>query len=866
MTARSLLALALGAAACSSQTIGQAFDLKTPVALVPFNGYTRYDPALHGYVAVASMQGDELRVFDPLENRAVSSPGFSFALSVPTDPRPVLLASASLGEPAPGADLLVVASAGEQSIQLVDTWETDPSAGMHVVSSVDLRPAADPGTEIVAMIGVPSFVAGTAQVDPGKARILVAFSRATGSPTARLATVEFQRGPDGKSIDGAGATVRSVAVGFEAESLSRVWEYVQIDPAPPAPVAALYPHLVFAATPDIVTGTDGRSALGVAQIDLRASDPAQWAVKAVDAGAPTRLVAAAVVGERYPDVIQGVDAGYRRYGPGVLRAYADLDSAGCGPSKGIACGIATLDPLANPPGLAAEIVAAGTPGPVLVPNQPYRAPMALPGVSLAMAVALPPVHPGAGTVRSDPDAKGAYRDNLHNLIPYKTDDGAPLMRLSPFTGQLWTTAALVVASSTGSSYVLDLGGSAAPNDVSLLADATSKLQVKNGQVLASYVVSDATPILGLWDSQGTPTDTSTDPTVIDRSIQVTPGFTHDDSWTLTWQGTLPSFAVRHAVVGRAGGAVYVAFETPMTDAGGNVVAWSSSTNLPDPALGIHVLDGSNPAQEPGDVVEVFHLDGSSRCLDASGNPVLQDTRAVAFVPPAPALPPADPASAPGGALSLGATVPGCIDPGAADGAYYRALVSVRAFGLVLVGASAGYAGRPQLDATGPGGSAPPSSLKWEDEQTLVAACSPANRAACEHLSVVRKARRFYYPLDSPCAIGSPNCHGTANLDDPLVPGPALAFRVGKNPAAASGPIGRGVAVVFSTQSGVSPMSRVPTYESVPNAAIAVDRTSKADGTASTHSDEGTWFYLTYTGNTVFGFGPGLYVGTAVSLR
>jgi len=862
MTARRICALALVATACSSQTIGQAFDLKTPVALVPFNGYTRYDPKLHPYVAVASMQGDELRVFDPLENRAASSPGFSFALSVPTDPRPVLLASASLNDVdaqgQPGADLLVVASAGEQSLQVVDTWEdAGPSVGMMRVDMVqDLSSVADPGTQIVAMIGLPSFQPGTTTIAPGRARIVVAFSRPAGAPAARLVTVEFQRGADGKGIDRGNVTLRSVALGFEAVSLSRVEENKTLfDPqlAQPAPVAPRYPHLVFAATPDIVTGTDGRSARGVAQLDVSASDPATWTIKAVDARAPTRLVAAAVLGERIADEPMRT-AGFtqtRTFTAPALRVYADLDPAGCGPTQVIACGIATLDPLANPPGLAAEIVAVGSSGPVFVPNQTYRAPMFLPGVSLAMAVAMPQANPGAE--RCDP--------GYSSCSGFQTDYGAPLMRLSPFSGQQWTTGSVVVASSTNSSYVLDLGGSAAPDDVSLLNTASTKVQATNGRVVVpqGYVVSDATPALGLWASQGTPTDTSIDATIISGSIQVTPGFTPDDDWTVTWQGAVPGFELRHAVVGRTGGVVYVAFETPMSDASGAITGWFSDTNLSDGSVGIHPRDAANPVLEPGDIVEVWGLDGVSRCLDAGGNPIQQDTPVLGLLPPAAALPITDPASMPGGALSLGPAVPACIDPGASDGQSYQALVSVRAFGLVLAGSRTGYAGRPALDRIGPTGSAPPSALKWEDEQPLVATCSPANRPDCERLSLARKARRFYYPLELPCPLDNPTCYGSATLADPLVPGPAVAFRVGPYPAGASGPIGRGTTVAFSTLSGVSPMSRVPTALSIPNAAISVDR-------SSAHPDEGTWFYVSYTGNTVLGFGPGLYVGTAVSLR
>ena len=75
----------------------------------------------------------------------------------------------------------------------------------------------------------------------------------------------------------------------------------------------------------------------------------------------------------------------------------------------------------------------------------------------------------------------------------------------------------------------------------------------------------------------------------------------------------------------------------------------------------------------------------------------------------------------------------------------------------LPGASAGYAGRPVLDVR--------FELAWTDETGL----------SGEALVLARKARRFYYPSAFPARSYA----GFPEMTDPMQPGPALGFRVGR---------------------------------------------------------------------------------------
>jgi hypothetical protein len=217
----------------------------------------------------------------------------------------------------------------------------------------------------------------------------------------------------------------------------------------------------------------------------------------------------------------------------------------------------------------------------------------------------------------------------------------------------------------------------------------------------------------------------------------------------------------------------------------------------------------------------------------------------------------DPALYPGGAL----LVPVPAVPADAQGEKLRCLAdhlapgqallggaTVRAHGLVLVGSSTGYAGRPRLEER--------YDLAWHDESTL----------SGEALVLARKARRFYYPKDPPCPRGNPGCYaGYPEMSDPLQPGPVIGFRVGTycpDVGACPGTVPiRGAAVQFVSQSGVIPMSRQPFPLSEGTAAVPFDKTVFPSAASL-----GSVFYVTYSGDTLYMIPPSLLTTSSKVIR
>jgi hypothetical protein len=814
--------------ACSSQQAAGGPDLRGPSAAVVFQGLTHRHPGeVRSYLAVVSTLGDEIRILDLDDNAAVRSPGFAFPLSVPTARWPVLAAAAPASDQQP--DALVVVSEGELRLQLVSTWDdgsVDPNAGPRVVSEVDLSSLVPAGTEIFSIIGAPGLDTSVSPPGeaPGTGRILVGL-------TGALAVVEFRRAAGGAVEQARPAAL--LPLDFDPVSLA-------LDPD-------LY-H-VYCATPNEII--KGSNIFGVGEIDTRAADPASWTVKALRAGpppgasaaagptgTPTRLVAAALVGERRA-------SDHDSFAAPVRRVYAALDPDRCGGDWPMRCGIAILDPVAGE--LAADLA---TDGPA-VPAQAFRAPLPVSGVPQAMAVALPPVS-GAGRcippAAKDPNVCGGAI----------ADGSQPLLPLAPFTGAVFTTGSLVVGSSDGGSYVYDLGRSSAPGDVSLLVDDVSRVRALG--------FSFAPQTLGLWDLADPTSKTTEDLTLTGQRVQVTPGYTPADLWSVAWQGSLPGLFQRRAIVTRATDGsrrVYVAVQT---QAGSG---WIAGAQVDDPRLGIHPA-GFSDASEPGDIAEIQLLDGSNPC-----DPALAEAPIEQIVPRTPPGTPAD-QDYPGGAISLGSDVPSCLDPDARGGRY-DALVTVLAHGFVLVGQNTGYAGRPPLDRNGT--TLPAFTLQWQPEEPLLADCpllpppSPPPvctaarcRLACESLVLARKARRFFYPDggcptlitgEDVCAINYPYLSGK----DPLVPGPVLAFRVGTFPDPLGPEPARGAVLGFATQSGVKVMSRQPSIFSQPLAVTWVDRSRLPN-----HTDDGTWLYVAYQGNELLAFPPGQATSAALTIR
>ena len=860
---RSALAALAALAACSSQVVPETAAFHEPTALAAFAGWTLERPRqayplpqLH--LAVANGRSDELRIIDLATSKPLMSPGFAFPLSVPTLPRPIYLAACSLRDGGP--DLLAVAGVGT-TIDVVSTWGdgSDAAASPWAVLPHDFSlDAPNPGTgaEILSMVatpvpGVPAGSPPVAPAQPGKAWLILGFSGSSDGLGGKLLVQEFVRGTGG-SVDFNGPP-QVKSLGFDPVSLA---------------VAPDLFHL-YVATPDVVTDSStGAQVLGVAEIDMSGGIAAPWPVRALSAGppgtqgAPTTLVAAAILGER-------AEGNPDTFGAPALRVYAALDPAGCGVKRPISCGIAVIDPALG--GLAPDLA---PPGPI-VPAQPYRTPLFVPAAPLALSVALPAASGATQQMQcSDPT----------------TCQQQPLMQLIA-NGQRWTPAVGAVGAADGKTYLMDLGRSGPASDVSLVNSDASRVQVASA-ISLTPLQSDGSPAkaaLGLYvqypeANQGI----TADPTKMLKGVVVTPGFTRGDSWSLVWQGFLPGLAAGDFVLGLdLIGNLYLAFQTAMG------TLWDVGANVTDPTLAIHAAD----AWPEGDRVQ-FSLPVEQ--FGTAGNPCALSggTRYEAVIA---SILPASLADYPGGALQLTVPTDPTNDPIlclrdwlVAQGAGALLVgtdAGVRASGLVLSGVAAGYVGRPLLLTEADVTAVPDTidskrfNFAWQDESTLP---DPS-----EDLARARKARRFFYAPDvytggtadatdqsktnaanypetcsDPRAVTLTGC-------DPLKPGVALGLIAG--PICADQPPGSGLqaicpaarmsdllrdsTLVFTTIAGVSPSSRYPTPSSLPSSAIALDRSQFADG-----GSIGSVFYVTYRQDAVLAAIPGQTLNISSAIR
>ena len=846
MTTRRFVALlALAVAACTSQpSLGSRFD--GPTAVVAFRGFSRKDVAIRDYVAVASSRGDELRLLDPADLQPVLSPGAVFPLSIPTAPRPLLLASAALGDldanGNPLADVLVAASAGGATsegagpaLQLIETWDATNRVAQTVPLTGPTGLAA--GSEILCLAGMPARAA-SATLPAANARILVGAS-GVGGIDGQLAIVEFTRAQDGSGAVVPGtATVKTL--GFAPADIA-----VGPDGA-----------TIFVATRDPITTTDPTfgQVFGVARIDA-SGDIVSGDVTALAAGpkdpdnlqigAGTIAVAAASnVPERTVNssVVSSPDTFTPTATPVLV--YAALDPSSCGKGKPIDCGIVTIDPAktltpdAGSAGSLAADPAAADPaflipdsGPVttLATAQPYRAPMPVPGVPLHIAIGVPP-------------ASGTQRFTTDSLNP-----GIPLLSMAPGTGERKSGAVAMVASSDGNVYWLDLSRWGPPSDVSVTRGAQPPSSTRVGVTSVTPAALNGSYQLGLWlDVAPFGTDPFAPAVQVDGSgiasaIDVWPGFTGADTWTLAYQGPLPSLSARPGVLITTATATYAAIQTGT--AAGTVVV---STPVADPSLGVRV----------GDIVELAGV------CEATVGDVLVQAAAEA----------ATGVSLPGGALQLALTASCTQLPAAAT-------ITVRASGMVLSNLKLGYLGRPVISRPSDDPAATTFSVSWSS--ALDGPTAPTTRDAQEAQAVARKARRQFYPSDPPCPIAGaaadtegaqvPGCYGSGmkRLTDPLAPGPIIRFRVGLSPSDAVGLPVRGDSIVFVTQAGLSHTFRKPsTGGAGAGGAIAFDRTAldpagKAKAQFAGHENDPIFFFEPYLDDQVLVFSPSQSAVTSV---
>jgi hypothetical protein len=815
-----LAAAALLLAACSTGPTTAGLRLNEPSAIVAYSGVApanagQAQPGVRPLLAVASRRGDELRLIDPSSDQPIFGPGIIFPLSIPTVPRPQLLASASFGDG--GADLLVAVSAGSTVLQVIETW-TETSRVARDVDLGGVGGVLPAGTEILSLLGIPG-VSGDR-----KARLLV------GTTGARLVVLEFSRGPAGEVVDGTPVVPTPVAQLLNFDPID-----MALLPAPPeAPTA----RTVFFASRDAVGTTGGKDTFGLAQLvqDGLAVPSVPWETTPLAAGASTVAVAAAWVDER---VVNSSDncSPYAFNGVKKPRVYAALDESRCGPDQPIACGIVTFDVTTGQ--LATDLAAAplAAPGPatpdgITVPTQGYRAPMPVFGVPVHIAIGYAPAS-GFSRHTNDLVIPSGCRPDLTSSV-------TPMLRLQPAPGSIDTSAVAMVTSSDGRVYWYDLSRSALVNEVDAVLGGS-----RAGLTSASTVpLTAGTAALGLWrnDATGTlGTDSITvDPVALPFAIETWPGFTESATWSLTWQGGLPSLQRRAGVIATIGVNTFATFQI-VTPAG---------THWTDAAFGVHV----------GDILEFPSLG----C----------ETTIAAFVPPGTGVAPFNAGAVQLAGVPVDASGNAC--PAGATGATpVPATMTVRASGLVLVNDRSGYMGRPEL-APATTDPALTYTLAWKEESNI-----PADQP--EVLALARKARRIFYPIDPPCpipgALAGTQGANTAGcyvgfpdgLADPLSPGPALRLRPGSTLLSAAGvadgkasvaPLARDTTLTFVTSSGLIPTSRVPASGGALPAGIAVVDPTSFPG----HEQEAVRFYVPYADDQVLEFTAAGSTGQVTSLR
>jgi len=852
-----LIALAAGAAACHSSGTGVLADLRGPQSVVAFMGVGPVNSGNAGnlvpLLAVTATRGDELRIIDPQADLPVPAPAIYAPLAVPTLPRPVHLASASLSDGK--ADVLVVSSGGSE-VQLVATWlgGVNPLA-YGVITTWDLAGIAGPGSQIISMVGaaVPGTPASAQppvwSAQPGVARVIVGFAGGTDGLGGKLVVLDFARSPDG-SVALAGAPTVKV-LGFDplalAASPDRIHAYV--------------------ATSDTITDSAGRQVLGIAEVDVSAADAASWTVRGFDGRGPTIAVAAAILGERKAASTLDFDAPQLRVyavtgtGPPTGAASSAGGQAGCGFTARINCGVVTFDPAAG--GLAADPAPGPSPIGPKVPRQPYRAPLYAPAAALSLAVGLPAATGGSQCTTVPPSTCPV------GVNQFGVPQALAVMQLPTFVQ--WTTAMAAVGTGNGFVYIQDLGRYGPPDTTYLLDNVLTQTQVSSALSVPPASSPDGNYI-ALYDPPGLGLDPPPGAGLavlngdLYNSIIVWPGFTPTDTWTLTWQGVLPGLGLLQGVYGRkATGELYLAIQQPVNPGvpPAGEADWVIGAIVADPWLGIHAGPPAPASPPNGDIVLFFPSADTSTCLSGTLTPgttlPAYEWTIVKILDP-------DPVNYPGGALQIEPAnsfatclVQSSVTP--APGGYTPVAGSIRASGLILASASLGYAGRPELGKR--------FNLAWQPEDAL---CGAAEN--CEELVLARKARRLFYPggpyappnYGDPCP-GNIACYpGYPEMTDPMQPGPLVGFRPAVICPAGPCPAGalptRGAVLAFTTLSGMSALSARPPNVSTPTYATSFDKSFFTDSSSQTL---GEVFYLTYTGDVLF-MAPPVLIGDQKTIR
>jgi hypothetical protein len=755
------------------------------------------------HLAIANAQNDDLSIADAQTDILVEPTLPLHGLVYPVAYWPTLVASADLGDGKP--DVLVAVSGGDSKLKLIRTWLTDGA----ITAEVDFAQVTVLSPTIVAVLGLPPDPAV-----PGTARVVAALAG------GQLAVVTFQRstGSAGTEIlvSTANPPVVSAPLGFLPMSLATRGD------GSPGALQPGDPATIYAATSDPIP--QGGNVFGVARIDVGTTTVAPtFAVTALNAVAPTRLVASTFLAEANPGSTALDPSDFTTTtgpNPVVERVYAVLDESGCGFYAPIACGVValTLDP------------AEASPGTSLLPDPsddhaPFKAPIQL-GFATGLAVSGPPA-----MTPDDLNPDPLYAVTIMRMVTDVTTRG--------------TTAAGGATSTDGSLNFIDLGHWEIPSHVWI--HATVRAVVSPVTPAASdqwLTLVNVNPV-----TLTTTVVSHLDATGLTTSVQVTAGYTPNDRWIVTHEGILPQLTSRRAEAGwdpSEATSLWLALQ--VTDPAGGPA--SEVVNLFDPVVGVSV----------GDIV-VFDASVVGTCSN--------------FEATVTALDPPDPARFPGGAVRIddrATTDPvataqwaQCMDQLRAEAILdaatpVRALrATIRAGGYVLVrgtGQAAIPVGRPQLGV--------PFSVRWQDETALVAACllPPAHpwlaagagactvgsacRTACEALIQARLSRRLSY-------LTEPDGSGNA-----LASGPAMQFTLALETAATPE---RDLTLILDTIDGRSPFRVFPPNATTTGAGqvISWDRSPYV-------SAAGIRFFAPYVPGIVVDATPSLTAGDLNAIR
>ena len=217
------------------------------------------------------------------------------------------------------------------------------------------------------------------------------------------------------------------------------------------------------------------------------------------------------------------------------------------------------------------------------------------------------------------------------------------------SGTASTTGLAVVTATDGRTYLVDLARWAMASETTPLT-GTGKTRVSTAKTIPG--TSSAIGLRGLDGSAASAADAT-----LAARIRVTPGFTPDDTWLLTWQGVLPGLQTRAAIFSGSGASRGLAVQI--------------GTASPEAVADLTALGVAD-----GDLVEIVATGGITTYCPSGAEVAVTG-------PPS------------GSSVTL--TVAGGCLASVPDASSIPVVVTFRSKGLVLTGTKAGYAGRPEPD-------------------------------------------------------------------------------------------------------------------------------------------------------------------------